>query len=571
MGRFTVLFVVAALVLVACTPESDVGSTTTASGVTLTAPSETTSTEAPTTVDREAVIGVGQAVLTLNPFSDNAFEETEVAGQAVWATVYDIVPGTWERVPVSVTSLPSQTPGAIEVSDDDAMTVRYEVRQGATWSDGTPITGSDIAFTAQVMSELAASGSQSVDPIMATLVTTDSVERLAWITFSEPSFAFEDALSVILPSHAIETSTDFTNADGFDWPSGGPFMVDDSEQPNALTLVRNPHYWKTDDSGQQLPYVDRLRIVSGEEPGREVELFTSGTVDVIVVPPDPDAIDSVPTDATIQQVPTPVLEHLTFQFGEGRDTVNPQSSNDLLDYRMAIAHAIDRSALINESAVPWLPETPGVLIPLGRSAWEMYPHDPSAGSALVENVNGGTATGGPPVAVLSTTGNGDYRIRVGDALVDSFRVVGVGLETSYLDSLIFFGEQLGAGEFDVGMWAWVSNGGYGSQVGLMEQFDPASEASDKNFGNWGKGASPNDGTTEFSELVAEARVTVDRVRFHEIIQRAEEILAENLPLIPLFHRSSVAAIWSDELSGVAHNGSTSRITWNVETWHGPSE
>ncbi len=354
MGRTTALLLVAAFAMSACTPETDMDTTTSLTAVTTSSIGETTTTETPSAFDGEAIIGVGLAVGTLNPFSGNAFGETSIAGQAVWATVYDILPETWERVPVSVTSLPSQTPGAIEVSADGAMTVRYEIQSGAAWSDGTPISGSDLAFTAQVMRELAEGGDPTVDPVMASIIATDSVERIVWITFSEPSLVFEDALSVILPSHVINSAADLRASDGFDWPSGGPFMVEDSQQAGVLRLVRNPHYWRTDDAGNQLPYLDRLTIISGNEPGLEMELFSGRAADVIVLPPDPALIESVPDDALIQQVPTPIIEHLTFQFGEGRGAINPLSSNDLFDYRKAIALAIDRPVLVEETGIPCL-------------------------------------------------------------------------------------------------------------------------------------------------------------------------------------------------------------------------
>ena len=568
MRRLPTILAAAAIAVTACTPSSDSGTSTTL-GATTSTTASTTTTEPAAESSNEVVIGVGDLVTTLNPFADNAFAETNLVGRAVWATIYDIVPETWERVPDSVTSLPSQTPGAIEMSEDGSMVVRYEVQKGATWSDGTPITGEDIAFTAEAMAQIAAAGSPGIHPIMATITSTDFVERIAWITFSEASLAFEDALWIILPSHAIESIAELKVVNGFDWPSGGPFMVVDSPKPSVLNLERNPNYWKTDDDGKRLPYLDRLTIISSLEHGLEVDLFASRSVDVLVVPNSPEVIDAIPQDAELQRVPTPILEHLTFQFGPGRDELNPTSLNDSLDYRRAIAYSIDRQTLLLETDVPWMPEIPGMLTPLGRSPWDAYSYDVAAGRASLQAVWGDAATGFAPEAVLSTTGNGDYRVRIGDALIDGFNAVSIPLATSYPDSMIFFGEQLGAGEFDIGMWAWPSNGGYGDQIALMERFDPASEADDANYGKWGVDASASDGTAAFSELVAEARTTIDPVRFAEIVERAEQLLAEDLPLIPLFHRSSVAAVWTDSVAGIVHNGSSSDLTWNVETWQKP--
>jgi peptide/nickel transport system substrate-binding protein len=566
MGRFATLLLFAAVAVVSCSPTVDSTTTTSVGAIPSTIAGPTSTVLSPQAAN-EVIIGVGQPILTLNPFADAPSGGTNLAGQAVWATIYDVVPETWQRVPETVTSLPSQTAGAISVADDGSMTVRYEVQQGATWSDGTPITGADIAFTAQAMAQLALAGEPAVEPIMATVVATDSVERLAWITFSQASLAFEDALWVILPSHAIEgATTELKNLYGFDWPSGGPFQVAEMQSPGALSLEPNAFYWKTDDRGGQLPLLESLTFITAAEPGLEVDLFTSHSADVIVVPPDPEAIDALPTGTQLQQVATPILEHLTFQFGDGRDAVNPMSNNDLVNFRRAIAHALDRPTLLAETGVPWMDTTPGVLLPTGQSEWNRYAYDPGQGASLIDALIGDDELDASPEAVLSTTGNGDYRVRIGDALVGSFDGIGVDLETSYLDSLIFFGEQLGTGEFDIGMWAWVSDGGYTSQLGMMELFDPLSETVDSDYGNWGSAESLSEGAIEFSELAAEAGTTVDPVRFDEIVVRAEELLADDLPLVPLFQRSSTAAIWPDEIDGVVHNGSKSGLTWNVEWW-----
>jgi peptide/nickel transport system substrate-binding protein len=570
MGRFATLLLLGAVAVVSCSPTSD-STTTTSDGATPATTAGPTSNVLPPQFENEAIIGVGQPIVTLNPFAEDWSGGTTLAGQAVWATIYDVVPETWKRIPETVISLPSETPGAIDVAEDGSMTVRYEIQQGAMWSDGTPITGADIAFTAQAMAQLALAGEPTVEPIMGTVIATDSVERLAWITFSQTSLAFEDALWVILPSHAIEGTVGLKSVDGFDWPSGGPFQVAEAQSPGALSLEKNALYWKTDDSGVQLPRLERLTFVTAAEPGLEVDLLTSRSADVVMVPPDPEAIEALPTGTQVQQVATPILEHLTFQFGDGRDTVNPDSRNDLVNYRTAIAHSLDRPTILAETAVPWMGDTPGVLLPAGQSAWSRYAFDSGQGRSLVDSLNGEEESGASPGAVLSTTGNGDYRVRIGDALVGSFDGIGIDLENSYLDSLIFFGEQLGTGEFDIGMWAWVSDGGYESQIELMELLDPSSEASDANFSNWGSGDSASDGSAEFSELVAEARTTVDPARFSEIVARAENLLAEYLPLIPLFRRSSAAAIWEDSLEGVVHNGSKSGLTWNVEWWQKPSD
>jgi peptide/nickel transport system substrate-binding protein len=245
MRRTLPLIVAIGIVIAACTPSDDGGGTTGVGdqggqeGASTTVAVSTSSTLPPDGFGGELVVGVDTFdITTLNPFAPDAFG-SRIVGNAIWATVYDIDPETWERVPDAVTALPSASRG-IEVADDGAMTVRYEVRQGAAWSDGTPITGDDIAFTAEAMRDMALAGEGGVDPVMATVIATDSVEQVGYITFSDPTLAFEDALWIILPRQALEGVDLVDGTDGSDWPSGGPFVVDTFDPGPEVRLVRMP-------------------------------------------------------------------------------------------------------------------------------------------------------------------------------------------------------------------------------------------------------------------------------------------------------------------------------------------
>ena len=140
----------------------------------------------------------------------------------------------------------------------------------------------------------------------------------------------------------------------------------------------------------------------------------------------------------------------------------------------------------------------------------------------------------------------------------------MGSDDGGFDSLEFFGEVLGIGTYDLGMWAWANDGGYGSVIDLMELLDPASDTG--GFNEWGVGLSASEASARYSELVVAARSTADAAAFAAIVSEAEAIIASELPLIPLFNRASHAAVWSDRISNVEHNGTSSDLTWNVEGW-----
>lgn len=576
MLRVARLVVLVAVVTAACTPSGDDPSTTSeaesSTSTTVVLGGSTTTSSAPPPPDGfggTVRIGMDTSIGTLNPFASNNFHG-RMAGNAVWATVFDIDPDTWERVPDAVTGMPSQS-GGIEVNDDGTMTVRYELRSDARWSDGLPISGADLAFTAEAMRDLAIAGGAGVDSVMATVTATDSVEQIAFITFAQPTLAFEDALWIVLPSHALEGVDLVNGTDGTDWPSGGPFIVEEFDPFTDLTLVRNPFYWKTDASGRALPFLDRLTFeettqdgLQGQEPASPVPAFLANERDVIEVPNWQDDIDRVSQaqGAVLGEAASPIVEMLQFQFGDGREVVNEASLNDELGYRQAVAHAIDRPTLLSGTDVPWSGQTPGMLLAIGTSAWEQYAYDPDAGTALVQDASGDFATTN---AVLSTTGNGDYRIRIGDALEASFADIGVMYEPLFMDSVLFFGDALTEGAFDIGMWAWASDGGFRSQLQLLDVFDPRAMPPDGNYGRWGASGLSAD-AERFGELVDAAHATTDADEFETLVAEAEQILADLAITIPLFSRASRVAHWADVVRGVTANGSQSTFTWNVEEW-----
>jgi peptide/nickel transport system substrate-binding protein len=61
----------------------------------------------------------------------------------------------------------------------------------------------------------------------------------------------------------------------------GPFMVSDYKPGSTILLKRNPYYWKTDEQGRKLPYLDSIRL--DIQPNRDVEMlrFKRGELDLI--------------------------------------------------------------------------------------------------------------------------------------------------------------------------------------------------------------------------------------------------------------------------------------------------
>lgn len=147
-----------------------------------------------------------------------------------------------------------------------------------------------------------------------------------------------------------------------------------------------------------------------------------------------------------------------------------------------------------------------------------------------------------------------------------------------------FLEQAGhVEEGDLGTWAWVGRPGLADLVGIHDVFDPeAPLPGGQNFYRWGtpevtdadedifnqeQSSVIDDATRRFAELRDELNATIDPNEIADLVGQAEEILADQVVIIPLYARPSVAVVWADELAGYRHNVSAAGDLWNVETWY----
>ncbi|HSG80286.1 MAG TPA: ABC transporter substrate-binding protein [Acidimicrobiia bacterium] len=476
-------------------------------------------------------------------------------------------------------------------------------RPGAGWSDDRhvrarprcrvgrrPITGDDVVFTHMAIMSLEEPTTFDRAPYEAIVEIAGSADRVS-ITFDRPSPAHETIFPVVLPSHQME-DTDFAE-DWNDepWMSAGPFRVGWLEF-DEFVFVPNEGY-----PGEG-PNLDRLVFRYVPEAAELVDAFGRGEVDLILPGPDPDAVrrfgGAEGVDVAVQG--GVIWEHLTFQFGDRNR--NPGSLNAELDFRRAVAAALDVDALVDglwlsDEAFTGLLDIAGLSSDEPRSGREP---DLDEARALLDSLCerlGRDCVEDPPVVVVSSTSNGEARPVISQRIAEQLVEAGIEVRLELEDSAFFFGETLHGGTFDLGLWAWATVPGRTSLLATLEIYDPARPllARDDgatvggNYGRWGTGAvtgqslverPPSGGvdinqgpssvidehTARYAEILAELRATADRSRFDELAREAEAILADQVVLIPLAARGHVSIV-----RGIAGYTPTPWVdTWNVEEW-----
>lgn len=590
-GRVGALIVVVSLGA-ACTGRAD--STTTTEPVPTTStvpPTTTTTTTLPPTTTTEprprhpqggvVIAAADQEPTTLNTWLPGGFSPiSRIISQSFASGVYDIDPATLEPIPELVTELPTTDNGGVTVNDDGTMTVTYDIRPDATWADGMPVSGADFAFTLGVIQDPDIATARYPPEVLATYQSIESTEvgpkRFSY-TLPEPTIRYEVLFDEIIPKHAVEGTNFVDDWNDRRWVSSGPFSFDEWQKGESLTVVRNPNYWKHDPlTDQQLPYLDSVTWTFLSDERAMLDAFGERAVDIVNPSVEPERLETVLNlaggGARVDVSPGPIWEHLGFQFGRGRLDRNPTSCGDQLALRQAVAQAVDRDAIAGEilhGTVGALDSYVDVYAPgLSTEAWSAYEHDPDA--ATRSYLDAVVATGRECSVVFTTSDGNDARVTMAKLLSDMFAEARIPFETQTEHVLTFLTETLDEGDWDLGEWHWNASPGMSGLVDFADNLDPDGPPPDgDNVYRWGaRGSSVIDDSTErYAEIHDLMQTTVDRGDLMALISEAEQILADQVVIIPLYARPVVAVVWEDEVGNFVPNPSAAGYSWNLEYWY----
>lgn len=167
---------------------------------------------------------------------------------------------------------------------DGERAITFHLRAGLRFSDGSPLTAADVArtFNTALDPKQASPAGDTFRSEGSTEVRVVSpVELTIRYAHAKPGIdRLFDSLSIV-PAKAAKLPA-----------SAGPFFVAEYVPGDFVRLARNPHYWKRDAAGKQLPYLESIRI--DIQPNREIELtrFLRGETQ-LVNKMDPESFDRV--------------------------------------------------------------------------------------------------------------------------------------------------------------------------------------------------------------------------------------------------------------------------------------
>jgi peptide/nickel transport system substrate-binding protein len=478
----------------------------------------------------------------------------------------------------------------------DARDVAVTLRDGLKFSDGHPLTSDDVAFTLRAL----------YDPRVPSPLYRDAMKigdkpigievadaRHFTLKFSEPVNVPENYMSnlAVMPRHALEAAlSDGTFKDAYGITAdpksvvtSGKFVVESSVPGERLVLARNPYYWKKDSAGTQLPYLDKITLEVITDESNAVARLGQGTLDIYdrVRPSDFASLRAGQGSARGYDLgPGLYADDLWFNLNPGKRTdgkpyVDPAKLAWFADvrFRRAVSHAVDREHIAS-NVWQGLATPLYSLIPAGNRAWAAtdLPHDDYdlAKARDILHEAGFTTRGSADAPELYDAKGNRVEFTI---IAPAGTKTRVDAATVVQEDLTKLGMKVTVASIENAQVSERINQSYDYEAVLYgisaTEPDPSSAAdllrssSPQHWWNPKQPRPATDWEARIDELTIQQARETDRARRHDMFHQIQQIMAEQLPLIPLVSRN-IAVAASTRIGNYRPSPLPPFSLWNAE-------
>jgi peptide/nickel transport system substrate-binding protein len=399
---------------------------------------------------------------------------------------------------------------------EDGMTYVFNLADGVTFHDGSPLTAEDVVWTFDRLRD-PESGFATVDLYsdIVSVEATGDLEVTFTLTRPNPFFLYD-----LSDNHALILKANSEDPDNFN--GTGPFSVESYSPEDRIVLAANPNYFV---DGQ--PALDHVEIIFFADEGAMVDALRGGQVDLVMRM-------STPLFQSLQDVDgieTTVIPTNGFDLVRLRADREPGSDPRVIQ---AMKLATDREAILELVQQGY--GAIGNDSPIGP-LYEAY-HDPDvappardveAARALLAEA--GYADGLDLTIHVPNTGG---RPDLAAALKDQWADAGINIEISVEPEEVYYGDN-GWLEVDLGITGWGSRP-Y-PQFYLDTMLVTGAVWNESHFSD-----------TEFDQLATTAGTTLDEAERVDAYSQIQQLLADRGPVIIPYYFPQFGAI-SDKFTG----------------------
>ncbi|MEV4467242.1 ABC transporter substrate-binding protein [Micromonospora echinofusca] len=418
----------------------------------------------------------------------------------------------------------------------DGLTYTVSLRDGAKFSDGTPVTAEDVAWS---FTRVLKPADPKTPPLMQGFVSfIDSVEAkdatTAEFTLKYPFALFAERIAVIKIVPKAKTA-DAAAAKAFDTaPIGsGPFKMDSASKESGIKLSRNPNY-----AGPRPAKVDTMTWNTTTEASARVSDLQGGRV---------QAIESVPylnVDALKGKYTVDVKQAFNQVFLMFNSAAAPFSDKRV---RQALHHAIDKDAVI-KTALNGYGSPATSYLDEGNKDYQkaatVYDYNPEKAKALLAEAGVTNLS-----FRLDTTDNSVVK-DVAPLVIEQWKKIGVNASLNTVPSSAIYGDIVPKDTFRV-LMATGDPSVFGVDTDLLMRWFYYGETWPGQRYRWSDA-----NRKAMANLLDKAAQTSDEAARKALWKQALDLAAEEAALYPVLHTKVVTAYDPAKLTGFSGAATT---------------
>lgn len=493
--------------------------------------------------------------------------------------------------PLLAAEVPSLENGQVAA---DGTSATWKLKKEVKWADGEPFTADDVLFTYQyiINPEVKSSSAGAYSEVESVEILDDYTVK---VNFKQPTAAwyapFVGPFGMIIPRHIFE---DYNGANFADAPENlqaigtGPYFVSEYRKEdvliiggNAVSTVKiiyeiNPYFREPDK-----PFFSKVELQGGGDLNLAGQASKEGTVDFawnLALPEDTLVDIESAGNMQVLAAPSSFVERIMINFTDpNRETADGERSSlqfphpflSDLKVRRAISIAIDRETI----AAPYGRGgklTTNILVEPSfyASPNNAFEYNPQKAATLLDdagwvdsNEDGVREKDGVELRLVFQTSIQPLRQAAQEQVKKDLEAIGFAVELKQVDASIFLGPPKDTTDTRRQFYADLEEFAFSNKspdpAAYMAGWvcdQAAQKENDWSLPNWSRYCNP-----EFDALFDQAAAELDPDKRTELFVRMNELLIQDVAVIPLVNTTLPTAI-SVDLKGY------DATPWDVEVW-----
>ena len=471
-------------------------------------------------------VGVTDTLGSLNPLQLNGGEINKYATALMFLPLMELD-----------ADLNFQGMVADSITTEDNKNFVVHIDDAAKWSDGTPITAEDVAYTALRLASPVINNTAMMYYVFEGVgddgfveAGADSVAGINVIDEKTVQFTTKEAMSLTtfqnsyarylltLPKHVIEkySEEELATADWFNKPDviSGPFFVTDYDVDHYISYKANPDYWRG------APKLDKLniKIVDGSQLYAGLQ---SGEIDItqhtmsVIPPEDYASVEALDNVEVIYGSPV-TNQSMFIQTGNIPD----------VRVRQAMLYAINREQILNELLNGHGEVVDGFLSsasPFFDDSITPIPYDPDKAKALLADAGW---DGSQTLRFYVNSGDSTF-VNAATVMVAQWAAVGIKAEVQTVDFATLM-SVAGTRDYDI--------------LAVQYTYAPVDPYPDVAWLLGGEGSWTGYGDAQVDEALRATQLTSDMEETKQLYSTVDKKVQEDVPMISAYFISAQGAV-----------------------------